>query len=122
MDKSALIGMHHESLLDSMKLWLKFYEFNTYTAPTKDEMLRLLGERKYDLCLMNANLGTPRGLDISPCREVYSALRSRPGYQETFFLAFSGFQETVENALREGIPTVFTAEVFGKLKDRLASR
>lgn len=113
--KKALLATHDDGLfIRAMRRQLRGYEFTD--VRTVDEALRLCAENRYDVYVVEANLGEPYTANITGFRRIYEALVSQ-GVEglEQRMVAFSSTQGALDAVAQLGIPTVEKTRLGGYL-------
>ena len=111
MEKIAVLGIHHESLRLSMKMFLDDYK--VYEAKTLEEMVEVM--KRYnlprdvetpDLYLMDVNLGFPDSPRIDSGEKIYNLVKDYVNLGKAKFLSITGNDEALELAVKYNIPCV----------------
>ncbi len=116
---TALVGLHDKMLVSAVRDALDYfgYKADFVTAPV--EMIRLAQEKPYDCYLMDLNLGSPGGEDISPAESIYGIVKQRVESGRAKFLAISARERVVKAALAKGIPSKDKGNPYFNLIDWL---
>ncbi len=116
--KTALLGLHDDLVEKTFARAVRSKGYKIESTGTIDEMLARCAERRYDLYLMDLNLGVYGGNDITPARRVYQALQEQgiEGLEGKFY-GISGSDAVVKAARKEGIPAYDKVGVQRCLKE-----
>lgn len=105
MAKKVLLGLHDACTMD---MCVDIYSGRGHiTDQVTDlrEMIEFVMKNKYDVYLMDVNLGNRGENDLAPAITVYSLVEDRVKRNEARFLALSGNDLVVDRAIAAGIPT-----------------
>ncbi len=121
--KKALLATHVDDpgFVPAMRRQLRGYEF---TAVSKvDEALRLCAENRYDVYVVEANLGKPNQENITGFRQIHDTLRAQ-GIErlEQKMVVFSSTQGALESVAQLGIPTVWKTDLGSYLFEHFGKR
>ncbi|MSR85767.1 hypothetical protein EXS74_00045 [Candidatus Woesearchaeota archaeon] len=103
MERRALIAMHDLSWRETIEELAQDKGWQIHSVATLDDMLARMDERNYGLYVMDPNLGTYGGRDITPAETVYERVRVQPGVK---FLAISGSDRVILACKEKGIPAI----------------
>ena len=98
----VLIAFHDPGYLLSLENLFKLFGYDVVTAETEQDMLSVLKDGNFQLCLMDVNLGRPGEKYTEPAEKAYEIIRR--GEESTRFLALSGDPEIVRYASDKGLP------------------
>ncbi len=102
MTKTALVGLHDDVLAGQVERLLRRAGYIEVTlAGDTQQMLGLIGEKGYDLYLMDLNFRAA-AQDITPAGQVYDVLRRQERGHK--FYGLSGYADVVSKAQQAGIP------------------
>ncbi|MFA5019624.1 MAG: hypothetical protein WC533_00845 [Candidatus Pacearchaeota archaeon] len=118
--KKALVGLHYAPIKPFIGRALKRFGYEVDIVSSPDDMIDKTTGTEYDFYLMEANLGTPGGTDITPSLTIYKLVEERVKSRKAKFLAVSGNYQTVDIAKRNGIPARPSGDVFMNLFDSLS--
>lgn len=116
MTKTALVGLHDDVLAGQVERLLRRAGYVEVTlAGDTRQMLGLIGEKRYDLYLMDLNFCAV-AQDITPAEQVYDVLRRQE--QGHKFYGLSGYTDVVLRARQAGIPARDKTDLSAIVYDR----
>ncbi len=121
--KKALLATHVDdpSFIPAMRRQLRGYELTP--VGTVEGALSICERSRFDVYVIEANLGLPRLDDITGFQRIYDAVHAQ-GVQglEQKMVAFSSTPGALEAVARLGIPTVYKPDLGTYLSTHFAAR
>ncbi len=103
-EKWALLGIHDDSSRAGAVASLERVDYMVYVASSPADLIAQSYDDKYSFVFMDANFGSPGSFNLSPLRGVYSALQERVSSVAAGLVAFTGNEDLVAQAQKEGLP------------------
>jgi hypothetical protein len=99
--KKILIGIHNKGAASLFLDCSKEMGYSADLVSTPEDMLTKIKDNDYCRYLMDGNLGSPCGEDITPAKKSYNLIKDK---KDAKFLAITGYLNTLENLKKENIP------------------
>jgi hypothetical protein len=119
LEKKALLGMHHEVVAEAYVDSLELDGYKVKVVKTEQEMLEEAKREKYQVYIMDANLGYPGSEDITPCVRFYELVKERVEIGKAKFVAISGNPIAIQAAKKQGIPAIDNLSLVSSLSEFL---
>ena len=118
--KKALVGLHDRFVANAFMRQLRGKGFTIDQALDLHAMQEYCGHTRYDILIMDLNLGCEGDLDITPARTIYNLLQQQ-GIEglEQKFRGVSGSDEVIKLAQKEGIPAYSKTNFYHHLRELL---
>jgi two-component system, NtrC family, response regulator HydG len=111
--KTILVVDDEPSMRESLRAWFIELGYQVETSPDGEEALRLIGEKNYEMLILDLKLPGKNGIEV-----FKEAKKLRPGIQGIIITAYPSVDTAVE-AMREGVveylPKPFTLSELEKL-------
>ncbi len=117
--KTAILGIHHPTIVDSLKLVLDSLDYKVLVSKSDDDMINTMEEENLprngkgsfqDLYIMDVNLGYPNSSSIEPGIKIHERVKSsvQNGYSK--FISFTGNLDALKKANDAGLPCMKNAD------------
>jgi hypothetical protein len=108
MSNRVLLAVHDKGLIKTLPRLIGYAGYQSDLAKNKEDLLEKAKQQRYHACIMDVNFERPQSFEIGISKEVYKLLNQ---YATTKFMAISGDPKIVEEAKKQGIPTVYKSEL-----------